>query len=160
MFKEGDYVVYKRDVCHVSGIREDEKFDRKFYILEPVMDASLTIQVPVGNEHCIVRKVITKKEANDLINKIPQIPIIEVKDKLIENEYKSLYAGASLEDLVRIIKTTYLRNSNRIANKKKPGEKDSTFFKKAENCLYSELSVSLGMTLDETREYIKNSMID
>ena len=37
---------------------------------------------------------------------------------------------------------------------KKISDKDKIYFDKAEEYLYSELSIALNMTIDETKEYI------
>ena len=44
------------------------------------------------------------------------------------------------EDLIKIIKTTYLRNKERIDNNKKIGGTDDEYFKQAEKYLYNEFS--------------------
>ena len=66
------------------------------------------------------------------------------------------------EDLIRIIKTTYLRNQKRLEEGKKILDKDSNYFEKAEKYLYNELSISLGMNYDECKQYVisKLSAID
>ena len=64
------------------------------------------------------------------------------------------------EDLIKIIKTSYLRNEDRANNNKKLSDKDSRFFEQPEKHLYNELSISLGMTFDETKEYIINKISD
>lgn len=147
MYKIGDYVVYKKDVCIIKDIVNN------YYVLNPIDDNSLTIKVLCTSN--LLRNIITKEESEKLINSIPYIEIININDKLIENEYKRLLATGNLEDLVKIIKTTYLRNENRINNHKKIGEKDDNYFKKSEKLLYNELSISLGKTYDETKAYIK-----
>lgn len=58
------------------------------------------------------------------------------------------------EGLIKIIKTTYIRNKERVDNKRKIGEKDDTYFKKAEKLLYTEFSLALNMTYDETKDYV------
>ena len=72
----------------------------------------------------------------------------------MENEYKRLLDTRALNDLVKIIKTTYLRNKERIDNKKKISEKDDNYFNKAEDYLYTELSVALNMKKSEVKKYI------
>ena len=52
------------------------------------------------------------------------------------------------ENLVKIIKTTYLRNENRINNKKKISDKDDQYFNLAEKYLYNKLSISLNETIE------------
>ena len=58
------------------------------------------------------------------------------------------------ENLVKIIKTTYLRNENRINNKKKISDKDDKYFNLAEKYLYNKLSISLNETIESIKEYI------
>jgi len=147
MYKIGDYVVYKRDVCKIRDIKDSN------YVLNPIDDQTLTITIPQSNN--FIRGIISKKESEELIKKIPNIDMIKVNDKLLENEYKNLLNSGKLEDLVKIIKTTYLRNEDRINNRKKIGEKDDNYFKKAEKLLYNEISISLNLSYEETKKYIK-----
>ena len=79
-------------------------------------------------------------------------------DKYIEKTYKELLMEGTYEDLIKIIKTTYLRNDFRIKNKRKISEKDYNYFMQAENYLYNELAIALNMTYDETKEYIINKV--
>jgi len=90
---------------------------------------------------------------------IPKIKVIENSSKLIENDYKELLKSGSFEDLIKIIKTTYLRNNDRILNNKKKGDKDDYYFNLAEKYLYTEFSIVLGMDFNETKEYIINEVM-
>ena len=150
-FKVGDYIVYKKEVCQIKDIKKGD-LDNLYYILKPIDDDSLKIEIPVGN--AFLREPIKKEKINDIIAKIPSISIIECNEKLIEVEYKNLLYNGDYEDLIKIIKTTYLRNKRRIDNKKKIGDKDDYYFKKAEKYLYNEFSIALGKSFDETKEYI------
>ena len=152
MFKINEYVLYKRDVCKVIDIKENYYKNNDYYELMPVNDESLKIVVPMNSN--LLKKLISVSEVEELINKIPSIPIIECDTKLIENEYKNLLKSESYEDLIRIIKTTYLRNKDRVDNHKKIGDKDNYYFLRAENYLYSELAIVLNMSIEDTKEYI------
>ena len=147
MFKINDYVVYKRNVCKIKEIK-----DNTYYVLVPIDDESLVITIPINNPN--IRNIISKEECEKLIDSIPNIEVIKVNDKLIENEYKNLLNSGKLEDLVKIIKTTYLRNLDRLSNHKKIGEKDDNYFQKSENLLYNELSICLNLSYEETKEYV------
>lgn len=57
---------------------------------------------------------------------------MDISSKALDNEYKELYQSGKLEDLVKIIKTTFLRNKLRKDNNKKISEKDNKWFNKAE----------------------------
>ena len=155
MYKENEYVVYKKDVCKIKEIKNNKMNQNSYYILAPIDDESLIIDVPTDNRMGYLRNIISKEEANSLINNIPNIePLKNINDKYIEKVYKDLLYNGTHEDLIKIIKTTYLRNDNRTKNHKKISEKDSTYFKQAEKYLYNEIAISLGMSFDETKDYI------
>ena len=154
MYKIGDYVVYNNNVCKIEEIREKRYNNLDYYFMHPIDDKTLNIELPVNNK--LIRSVISKEEANKLIEKIPFIEIIETDTKMIENTYKELMKTNKLEELIKIIKTTYLRNNERIKSGKKESEKDSNYFDMAERRLYNELSVSLNLTFEQTKEYIIN----
>ena len=99
-------------------------------------DGSMKIMVPALNKMGYLRKPCTKEEINALISRIPDLPVINQKDhRSTENEYKNLLKHGSLDDLVRIIKTTYLRNMDRINQNKKLIAKDQIYFEEAEKLL-------------------------
>ncbi len=155
MYKVNDYVVYKKDVCKVKEIKENNLNGNCYYVLVPICDESLIIDVPVDNKMGYIRDLLSKKEADYLINNIVNIePLENIDSKYIENTYKELFHSGTHEDLIKIIKTTYLRNENRLKNKKKISEKDSDYFTQAEKYLYNELSVVYNMSFEEIKEYI------
>lgn len=150
MYKVNEYVIYRKDVCKIIGIKEKNNIN--YYILVPIDDNSLKIEIPIDNN--ILKSLISKEEANKLIQKIPNIKPIEYNDKTIENEYKQLLSTGSKEDLIKIIKTAYLKNKEQIDNKKKISDKNNNYFNKAEKILYNELSIILNMTYEETKNHI------
>lgn len=154
MYKIGDKVVYKRDVCVVSEVKDIK--DRKYYVLLPTLDDSLKITIPIDNGN--IRPLLTKKEVEALINRINHIDIITSNQRLIENDYKELLHSGKHEDLIKIIKTTYLRNKERLDNKRVAGEKDKEYFNKAEKFLYNEISYVLGLSYDETKKYVNEAV--
>ena len=156
MYKVGDYVVYKRDICIVDDITKVERFNKDYYNLISIMDSTLKIKLPIDNKD--IRSIISKKEAEDLIEDIPNIDIIQIDDKLLENEYRKLMNTNDVRNLIKVIKTTYLRNDNRTKNGKKISEKDNEYFIKTEQLLYTELSLVLNMSYNEVKEYIYNKV--
>lgn len=160
MFQIGDYVVYKRDVCKVHNIKKNHYQGKDYYVLHPVDDDSLTIDVPMENKCGLLRSVISKKEAEEFVRKIPEIPIISVQERAIENEYKNLMRSNDIVDLIKIIKTSYLRNDSRRENGKRLSEIDENYLKRAEQILYNELSISLGMPFDDVKKYIIKTIIE
>ncbi len=145
------YIIYERDVCIIEKVMKKYIKGIDYFILRPLNDKTLKISVPVTSK--MLRNVISFDEANELINNMKNIDVLK-DEKQMENEYKRLLDTRDLNDLVKIVKTTYLRNKERIDNKKKISEKDDNYFNKAEDYLYTELSVTLNMKKSEVKKYI------
>ena len=156
MYKVNDKLIYKKDVCVVEEIKEKYMRDTDYYVLSPITDSSLKIQIPTNSSS--LRNLITKEQVEEIINNIPNIEIIKSESKTLEQDYKLLMQKGTHEDLIKIIKTTYLRNKERIDNNKKTTDKDNYYFNQAELYLYNEFSVVLNLTYDETKEYILNTV--
>jgi len=156
MFQVGDYLVYKRDVCKVQEIKEKYINDTNYYVLIPRKDPSLKLEIPTNS--VAIRSLITKEEIEKVIQMIPNIDLIPANDKNLEGEYKKLLNSGTPEDLIKIIKTTYLRNKERLENKKKIGDKDHHYFEMAEYDLYGEFSIVLDLSLEETKKYITSKV--
>lgn len=155
MYKKGDYVVYRRDVCIIRDIKESKLKNTTYYVMNPIDDSSLIIDIPIENKMGFLRDVISTDKAKKLIERIPKInPIENINEKNLDAKYKGMLYTGNYEDLIKIIKTTFLRNESRVNNKKKISEKDNNYFKLAEKYLYNELSVSLNMSVEEVKDYI------
>lgn len=154
MYKIGEYVVYKKDVCKVKELKKNHINNIDYYVLVPIYDESLKTLVPVDNRNGYIRSLITRKEVENIIQNIPTISCINCDGKNLENEYKTLLSSNKLEDLIKIIKTTYLRNKERLDSNRKIGDKDKMYFEKAERYLYTEFSFVLGKPIEEVKQYI------
>lgn len=155
MYKKGDYVVYNHDVCLIKYIKENKTNSVTYYVMNPIDDYSLTVKIPIDNKTGLLRNIISSKEAKKIIKQIAMIsPVDEINEKNLEFKYKELLNVGDYESLIKIIKTTYLRNEFRAHNKMRISDKDNTYFNLAEKYLYNELAISLNMTVDEVKEYI------
>lgn len=156
MYSVNDYLKCGKDVCKVKEIKEKRFNDMDYYLLIPIKDESLKIEIPVTSEK--LSSLISIEDLNDLLKNIPNIEPIDMEEKFLENEYKRLLSTGDYEDAIKVIKTTYLRNKKRKENNKKLAEKDINYFQQAEDYLYNEFSVVLGKDYDETKEYIINKI--
>ena len=156
MFKIGEYLVYRKDVCKVKDIIE--KDNNKYYQLVPIDDESLKIELPVEDKDNALRRLITKQEIDNLMDKMPSIEVIDCNDRMIELEYRNLLSTGNKEDIIKVIKTAYLRIKARLESKKKISDKDINYLEKAEKLLYNELAVVLNLSFDATKEYIINKV--
>lgn len=152
MFKINDYVVYKRNVCKIENIIKNKFNNKDYYLLIPIDDASLKIEIPTDSDK--IRSIINYDEFIRLMDSIPMINVIDADDKVIELEYKRLMGSDNLEDLIKIIKTTYQKNKQREDTNRKVRDKDVYYFNKAEKCLYNEFSLVLNKNFNETKDYV------
>lgn len=165
MFEKGDYIIYGgTGVCRVEEISVPEHLsslglNKLYYRLSPVF-GSETIYTPVDTS-VFMRPIITKVQAEELIDKIPEInsPGFEGRDRkeTVEN-YKLSIGTHECEDLVKLIKAVYSKTRNLVNCGKKPGQTDTQYLKQAETLLHSELSVALGIPLAEVPGYIASKV--
>ena len=128
-------------------------------MLHPYAQKDGRIFIPVDNEKNVIRRILSKKEADNLIDDIPNIDGFWISnDKLREVKYKECIRSCECREWIRIIKTLYLRKQERLANGKKITAIDSRYFKQAEENLYSELSISLNIPKEEMEKYITDKI--
>ena len=151
MYKIGDNIVYKRDVCKIDEIKEKYVNNQDYYVLRPVFEPDLKIKIPTNNLN--LRNLVSKEEIEKIINEIPSVNLIIKDNKEIEYEYKNLLNSYQMKDVIPIIKTSYLRNLEREKQKKKVSDIDLTYFEIAEKYLYDECSIVLDKSIEETRNY-------
>ena len=160
MFEAGELIMcWGHGVCRVTAITGNpiDKLDkkRKYYILEPVFEKGSTIYTPVDNDKIVMRKILDEKAAKLLIGRIPDIETVWIKEeKTREQMYKEAIRTYDCQSLVRIIKTLYLRRQDRVEQGKKVLSSDEHYLKKAEELLYSEMSIALSIPKERVEGYI------
>lgn len=154
MLESGQIIMYRRDVCTVKEVVKDYREGNDYYKLAPFYDESLMIHAPVEAVDSSSRQLLSREEIEDLIGRMPAIECVTTDDRTLENVYKELYHSEKHEDLIRIIKTAYMRGEKKIEKGQKRSERDKEYFRKAEKALYNELAVVLGKSVPETRDYV------
>ncbi len=160
MFEIGDLIVYgSSGVCEVKDITtlrmKGVSEDRLYYLLSPCHRKESKIFTPVDNDKTVMRAVLTREEADTLIESIPDIDELWVSnDKLREEKYKETVRSCDCRDWIKIIKTLYQRKRERLARGKKTTAMDERYLRMAEENLYSELSLVLGVPREDMEDYI------
>ncbi len=160
MYKINDIVVYRRDVCKIIGKQRSDFTGEQCYILVPYgkQDGSVKMQVPVSNKGGHLRNLITREEIEELIRKAPEIGTLANKTANMKSQYATLLKGDDIYDLICIIKTSYGRNRARMEQHKKLASIDDEYLQKAEKYLFDELSIALGMSFDEAKEFFETEV--
>lgn len=160
MYQIGDYVVKPiNGVCNVKAIMHPDFVDDKkklYYLLMPLSDKNTKIYVPVDMKDDTVRAVMTEKDAEALIRRIPKINKTWVNnEKERERSYKEVIQSNDPERLVGVIKLIYQRKKLRQEQGKRTTVVDERYFDIAENLLYSELEVVMKKNRNEINDLIK-----
>lgn len=164
MFEKGEYVVYgTKGICEVREVTtlqlDGTKGDRLYYMLCPLGQKDSKIFVPVDSNKTRMRRVLSREEAGNLIHRIPDIQEITLEnEKLREETYKQCLRSCDCSELVRVIKTLYVRMNQRAAEGKKVTVTDERYFRMAEDSLYSELSLALDIPKDDMEQYIASQI--
>lgn len=160
MFEKSELIMYgNTGVCEVVNITTPDikgiTKGKLYYELQPYYRKDGKIFTPIDNEKVLMRRIITKKEAEQLIHDIPDIEALYVEnDKMREMQYKECVRSGECRKLIKMIKTLYLRKMKRLAQGKHITATDERYLKQAEETLYSELSISLGIPKDHMEAYI------
>ena len=161
MFQKGEYIVYGSiGVCRVEDVGIPEHIsqtDRMYYTLRPVYQAGV-IYIPVQTK-MFMRPLLTREEVMKLIKRMPEIqeemPEREGNLRMVSNRYEASFRTHDCEDLIHLIKGLYIKEQTVRQNGRQLGQMDQQYFKRAEELLYGEFAIVLGLPLDEVRTYLE-----
>ena len=164
MYQIGDYVVYGGSgVCQVMAVGTPASSacdrHRPYYTLRPLASTE-TIYVPV-DAHVSMRPVLTRQEADALILQLPGLPECPVDTKnpqLRSHAYQESFRANDSAELARLLKTIHHKDSDARRAGRQPGKVDTRYRKQAEELLYGELSVTLGIPQDSVPQYIHQKL--
>ncbi len=159
MFQIGDYIICgSNGVCKVMDIGSNVPGaveGRVYYTLTSAYQKGTVVYTPVDNKKVVMRPILSREEAEELIAGIKDIDMLWVSDdKKREETYKEALRSCDCKKLVGIIKNLYNRKKERMAAGKKNITNDEKYFKMAEDILYEELAISLGMDKSDVKQYI------
>lgn len=160
MYQIGEYVVKSaKGVCNIRAIVHPDFVDDKrkmYYLLMPLSDKNAKIYVPVDMKAGTIRSIMTEKDADALIRKIPRINKTWISnERERERSYREEIQSNDPERLVGVIKLIYQRKKTRQEQGKKTTAVDERYFDIAENLLYSELEVVMRKNRNEINAMIK-----
>lgn len=163
MYSVGQFVICgNKGVCTVEDITtlDISGIDKAklYYILKPQYITASTVYVPVENAASL-REVLTREQAERLVSEIPEIAPLKISnEKLAEQEYRNCMRSNDSTEWVRVIKTIYHRKQKRLQAGRKETAVDGRYFKLAEDSLYGELAVALGIEKAQVGAYVADRL--
>ena len=165
MFNQGDYINYScRGVCLIDEIKEKTIDNKKnmYYIMHPVNIKNTTIMTPVDNEKVKMRLVMNKEKAENIIDTLMDnrdLPRITDK-KVRERVYTKMLKEGDPCELVEIINVLNEEENEKRAEGRKNSATDEKYLEKAKELLFTELSVSLGIEIDQIKQRVETILQD
>lgn len=165
MYHTGDLVIYgNTGVCRISDIKALDYMktgnEQPYYILTPLFQ-NCTISAPVNNPKVFMRPIISKEEAQQLIDEIPSIHAEAYHSHVLRqltDHYEALLDTHDCRSLIELTMSIYTKKQFLLKQKKKFGAIDERFMKRAEDLLFGELSAALDIPRDRISEYIQNRL--
>lgn len=161
MYKMGDLILYGNSgVCRVNDIKSMDFLhdgnDQLYYVLEPLYQSCI-INTPVYNDKIFKRPIISKAEAERLIDTIPSIEAEEYHSRVLREltaHYEAAINSHKCSDLLELTMSIYSKKQTLALQNKKIGAVDGQFMKRAEDLLFGELAAALDIPREEVLNYI------
>lgn len=162
MFSVGDKVAYGgTGVCVVEEILKSKSAatgeERLFYVLRPLYQSGI-IRTPVDNEKIPLRPVLSREEAEKLVDSAYTLEsemCLEKNLNVLRNHYQECLSSFRCEDLLALAKSIYAKKKYVESLRKKIGVTDEKYLRRAEELLFGELAESLDRSKDEVAELFR-----
>ena len=160
MYQVGDWIFYGNiGACQVIDISERKipgmEHAALYYTLQPFSD-TCSISTPT-NGKVFTRPLISKEEAEALIAELPKIDAVAYHNPVLRQlseHYESALNTHDCLSFARMAMSIHAKKELAERQKKKLGAVDEKFMKRAEELLFSELAIVLGIPKNEVPAYI------
>lgn len=161
MYQAGALIIYGNEgVCRVEhiGLLEIRGAQRgvAYYTLVPLYRAG-KIFAPVDTT-VHTRPIMSREAANTLIDQIPKVPV-EVYENtnphMLNEHYQSYLKSYDCMDLVRLIRSIYVKGRTVAGKGRHLGQVDERNLKRAQEMLHGELAAALDIPVDQVTDYIR-----
>ena len=167
MFQPGELLVYgSTGVCQVLSIDQRQDYvngvkqSRLYYQLKPLYQGGV-IYTPVDNDKVVMRPVISREDAETLIDSIPTLrPAVcpVATTQALTQHYQTSLRRHSCRSLMELTMSIHQKRRKAEAQNRRLGMVDERFMKQAEQLLFGELAAALDIPYDEVQPYIANRM--
>ena len=161
MYNVGDMVMYGAfGICKVTAVekRDFTGEEQEYYILKHIYTDKNIFYVPTNNETALskMHPICSKAEVDELISHMNSEGLIWIDNDIKrKEEYSRIIKDADRHEIIRLIKTLYLRRKELAESGKKLRSTDENYLSLAENMLFEEFAYALDIDKSEVVEYIE-----
>ena len=161
MFQPGELVVYgSTGVCRVEEVTKLDQpggaRGRQYYVLRPLWQDGV-IYAPVDSVKVPMRPVISREEAEALIDRMPGIQAAACRGgtaQALAQQYQTAVRDGGHQALIQMMKAIHHKRGQAESKNRRLGMVDERYMKQAERLLYGELATALDIGFDEVEPYI------
>ncbi|MBQ9165820.1 MAG: CarD family transcriptional regulator [Oscillospiraceae bacterium] len=160
MMTTGQLVMHETaGVCRVDGETTLDGMPGKYYVLTPLYLNDAKFYTPQNGSKVKIRPVMTSAEAQELIDRLPEVPPITFEN-LNDQKTRSaaILKSADSYQLAGLAKTLYQDQLRRSRQNKRSGVTDTTVLKKVETLLFGELATALDLEYQQVLGYIEQHL--
>lgn len=163
MFTAGDLVVYGGEgVCRVESVGTPDTYGydktKAYYTLSPLYRTG-QVMTPVDTT-VLMRPVMTAEEAAAFVAALPDLPPEEPEgegQRAAREHYHAVVTSYDCRRMAAMIKHVCHRRHWAQQHNRKPSQLDERYLRRAEEQLYGELAVALGIERTEVCQYLQKS---
>ncbi len=161
MYSIGDKIMYSSfGICKVTAIEKRNLTgeEQEYYILKLINSDKNIFYVPTNNDMALskMHPICSKAEVDELISHMNSEGLIWIDNDIRrKEEYSRIIKDADKHEIIRLIKTLYLRRKELAESGKKLRSTDENFLSLAENMLFEEFAYALDIDRSEVVEYIE-----
>ena len=161
MYSIGDMVMYGSfGICKVTAIEKRDLTgeEQEYYILKHINSEKNIFYVPTNNDAALskMHPICSKAEVDELISHMNSEGLIWIdNDSKRKEEYSRIIKDADKHEIIRLIKTLYLRRKELAESGKKLRSTDENYLSLAENMLFEEFAYALDIDKSKVVEYIE-----
>lgn len=161
MYSIGDMVTYGAfGICKVTAIEKRDLTgeEQEYYILKHINSEKNIFYVPTNNDTALskMHPICSKAEVDELISHMNSEKLIWIDNDIKrKEEYSRIIKNADKHEIIRLIKTLFLRRKELAESGKKLRSTDENYLSLAENMLFEEFAFALDIDRSEVVEYIE-----
>lgn len=163
IFSIGDTVMHPAEgVCTIEELRPMalSGAQRTYYILKPTTEkSSSTVYLPVARGNTILRRLLSKADILDLIQRSGEHAGLWIADSKQRKEtFTRILSGGDYARIIRMMQEIHEERVRREQEGKKACAADEAILAEAERLLHQEFSYVLHMTLEETAVFVRREL--
>ena len=157
-------------VVHINGgvfiVQEIKKMnyglgDTNYLILKPYFEdetnKTLIVYVPENKKNEFIKRVMSKEEALKILEQIKTIEPLWYNDaKTRKDKFGELVRSRNIDNICIVVKSLYVKQLELNEKNKSLNLLDYDYLNKLKKEIEEELAVSLNMSINEIKDYLKN----